>query len=176
MRNKDKKIAERNYKINKAEKLRLLRKSIKHYDWRNYAPPEHQDGYVPPSKSRPTEDPEPSSSKSSTTAGARKASADHSPAERGRKKESITKNNNMEENSTSLSKKTDRRHKSVSRSLSVRKISPPPRHNRTGRSNSCHPSLVCTSHLVTAPPGCTPATSHLGESCKYEGSLCQAKG
>ena len=87
VRNQAKEITEKNIKFSKAEKLRKLKKSVKLYDWKNYAPPEHQDGYVHPSKTKPTEDPEHSSSKCSTTAGARKASADHTPAGRGRSPE-----------------------------------------------------------------------------------------
>ena len=52
-RNQAKEITERNIKFNKADKLRKIRKSVKHYDWKNYDPPEHQDGYSPPGKSKP---------------------------------------------------------------------------------------------------------------------------
>ena len=53
VRGKDKKTIERNSKINNEEKLGLQRKSMKHYNWKNYAPPEHQDGYVPPVRAGP---------------------------------------------------------------------------------------------------------------------------
>jgi hypothetical protein len=73
---------------NPTQDVRSLAKEItkRNIKLSNYTPPEHQDWYVPQSKSKPTEDPEGSSSISTITAGARKTLADHSPTGRGRKR------------------------------------------------------------------------------------------
>ena len=70
VRKKDSKVVRKQSEFNKAEKARLLIKSKKNFAWKNYAPPEHQPGYIPVLPKLSARDPEPSSSGKSASSKA----------------------------------------------------------------------------------------------------------
>ena len=149
VRNQAKEITDRNSKFNRSGKIRKIKKSAKHYEWKNYAPPEHQDDYIPPSKRKPAEEPRPSSSNTTSTAGAREASAVHSPAGRGRKRSRPISSYSSSSSSSQQSirrrilERTPPRRRSPMPRSPPRRRTPSPRPPTRRRS----PSAICTATI-----------------------------